>query len=84
MGFDNGLQIAVLEITMRRPVVRHLNRKRAPMAKLKLTVDELKVTSFDLGEGRDPRGTVQANAISGLHPTCKTCLTNITCCTPML
>lgn len=55
------------------------------MEKLKLTVEALEVTTFEMADAGEPRGTVAAHdAISGTRPTCKTCLTNITCCTPMI
>ncbi|HEU0055584.1 MAG TPA: hypothetical protein VFQ39_20490 [Longimicrobium sp.] len=53
------------------------------MEKLKLSTDALKVTSFDLGDG-DAAESIVKDAISGSRPTCRTCLTNITCCTPMI
>lgn len=52
--------------------------------KIKLAVEELAVVSFETERESAERGTVQAHAISGNHITCKSCLTNITCCTPLL
>jgi hypothetical protein len=52
--------------------------------KLKLSVEELAVVTFETRRAGEDHGAVQANAISGNHLTCKTCLTNITCCTPLI
>ena len=54
------------------------------MRKLKLTVEDLAVVSFPTDAVEQERGTVDAHAISGNHLTCKSCLTNITCCTPLI
>ena len=54
------------------------------MEKLKLTIEALEVTTFETARAGEPRGTVAAHEISGTRLTCKTCLTNITCCTPMI
>lgn len=54
------------------------------MDKLKLTVDELRVTSFDTEANGGGRGTVAAQGLSGLTcPRCPTVPTRDgTCCTP--
>ncbi|HEX6747010.1 MAG TPA: hypothetical protein VF092_06900 [Longimicrobium sp.] len=50
--------------------------------KIRLAVEELAVLSFETEQPGEERGTVDAYANSGIGFTCKSCLTNITCCTP--
>lgn len=52
------------------------------MNKLMLTLDELRVTSFETETNDGERGTVAAHGLSGL--TCPHCVTILTrdCCTP--
>ena len=54
------------------------------MEKLRLSVEDLAVTSFETDDAERDRGTVQAHMISGSYNTCKTCPTNNTCCTPIV
>jgi hypothetical protein len=54
------------------------------MEKLTLSIEDLVVASFETDTPDEPRGTVAGHEmISGNAFTCRTCLTNITCCTPM-
>lgn len=53
----------------------------------KLSLEELEVLSFETDGANEPKGTVQANELdlmTGTRPTCLSCLTNLTCCTPLL
>ncbi|HET7464337.1 MAG TPA: pinensin family lanthipeptide [Longimicrobium sp.] len=54
------------------------------MKKLKLTIDELQVASFDTETDDAGRGTIAAQGLSGLTcPRCPTVPTRDgTCCTP--
>jgi hypothetical protein len=55
-----------------------------PMKKLKMAIEELEVTSFELEAKDDQAGTVAAHDLSGYTcPACPTVPTRYgTCCTP--
>lgn len=53
------------------------------MKKLKMAVEELKVTSFETETRDGERGTVAAHAFSGFSCPCPTLPTRNTCCTPL-
>ena len=55
------------------------------MKKLQMNVEDLAVTSFETVADDEARGTVDAFAISGDRPSCRSCPTIVnTCCTPMI
>jgi len=54
------------------------------MRKLKLSIEELEIASFETQTEDGDRGTVGAHGFSGFSCPCPTLPTRITCCTPVV